>query len=311
MPSYFYPHLYLSISLQTIRIRILELTSNPNLINPDLPKPLRPLHLMVIVMPSIRIQSHTEAKLAIIIQKRRRNVELLMDLRAVDPSLKLAGRIRFPSDLERHAIPHPAIDIVFERKLPSLLAVLPATAIALVIVRRTRLSRQQLARLHTTIQCSPAEINHGCRTPIITFRVPKVGNKLRDIEALRWIKLPSIRKSEREAVELGVAALVPVVVDVLRVVPVLVPRDEGLGYFEPSGAPIYDVGDFGFGALGFRLDVLPAGGGSMVGEFGDSVCCGEGEEPESEGEGLDEHFEETEMRYRMDFALLSYKACFG
>lgn len=248
---------------------------------------------MVIVMPSIRIQAHTEAKLAIIIQQRRRNIELLMDLRAINPSLKLASRIRFPSDLERHAIPHPAIDIGLERKLPGILAVLSATAIALVIVRWTRLSRQQLARLHTTIQRSPAEINHGCGAPIITLCVSKIGNKLRDIEALRWIKLPSIRKSEREAVEFGVAALVPVVVDVLGMVPVLVPRDEGLGYFEPGGAPIYNVGDLGFSALGFRLDVHPAGCGSMIGEFGDSVCCGEGEEPEGEGEGLDEHFEKN------------------
>ena len=83
--------------------------------------------------------------------------------------------------------------------------------------------------------------------------------------------------------------MIPIVVDDLGVVSTFVAWDVGLGYFYAGVASEDDVGDFGYGALGFWFGARPSGEGAVVGEFGDGVGGRDGEEPEGECQGLDKH----------------------
>jgi len=90
--------------LPLIRIRILELSPQPNFIKPNLSSALGPLHLMIIVMPSISIQPHSELKRPAI-RHRRSNIKLLQDFGAIIPKLEKARIVALPVCLNFDFVP--------------------------------------------------------------------------------------------------------------------------------------------------------------------------------------------------------------
>lgn len=229
-------------TLLPVRVDILELGSHGNLIVPDLTKALVALHIAV-VMPAVRIQSHTKLENAVIINGCG-SVVSLNHLVSVEPNLEESRAVTGPLDLQNYLVPLSRTDLTKVSK-----GVDVPTAVRLAIVASHN-SREQLIPLHP---------HHGTRHPVISTAACSraVGNELGDVVGL-VLEVPRVGETKCKAIEGRIAAFVAVVVVDLGVVAVVVVGVVGLCHLESRAALIDDVGNLVNGSLVLFANIVPA-----------------------------------------------------
>lgn len=184
-------------------------TTNTNLINPQLAVRLVTEHLLLI-MPTISINSYTELVIPVIIQQSRLDSLLIRDLGSVKPRLKLARRIALPLDAEHEPVPNTSLDSVKQVDVVgSLRALLPI---------------EQGTAFHARNELGSIQPDHGRGAEIIAalpclgiLHIPKVCAELRNVVAL-GLEVPVWLQEESETVVFFLVTLVALGVVLLRMV---------------------------------------------------------------------------------------------